>query len=495
MGRNWWISRAISGENRSAPGRAAGGRPPASALRPRSIRVRYTLVVGALFLVILTAVGSLIVLAIRQNIAADISKNMRLTIVDWASEIRPGHIPPPKPTARAKYLQLVNSRGQVVESNMAASGIPPLTTLRPPHDDRLQDVTVCPAWSEGRCLLVTALRFDAGSTRTLFDSEPHYIYAGAMQPPALAMRYLEAGIGAAVLFASATAAWSTWMVVGRTLHPVQAISEMMREATESDLSLRVPTPPGNDEIAQFARTANMYLDRLEKAVKGQRRFVSLASHELRSPVAAQRIQLEEALRYPDEVDASTALKRTLHSAERLEAIIDDLLAYTRVKNAYPAVHQPLDLADLVKEEVAELPCGGIPIRLRVACRPTVLGSRVQLCRVLNNLLANARRHARSRVDVTVEQVGGQAVVSVQDDGAGIAPENRERVFEAFVRLREGQLLDPGGSGLGLPISRETCQAHGGSLVVEDSPAGARFVVRLPVAGPTAGHEAAAGAGD
>jgi signal transduction histidine kinase len=268
-------------------------------------------------------------------------------------------------------------------------------------------------------------------------------------------------------------------VVGRTLHPVRAISGKMREATENDLSLRVPAPPGDDEIAQFARTANLYLDRLEKAVKAQRRFVSLTSHELRSPVAAQRIQLEEALQYPDEVDACAALRRTLHSTERLEAIIDDLLAYTRVKDACPTAYQPIDLTDLVEDEVAGLPRGDAPIRLRAACRPTVQGSRVQLGRVLNNLLANARRHARSRVDVTVEQVDGQAVVSVQDDGTGIVPEDRERVFEAFVRLREGQRLDPGGSGLGLAISRETCQAHGGSLTVEDSPVGARFVLRLP----------------
>lgn len=456
---------------------------------PSSIRVRYTLVVGALFLVIFTAVGALIVLGVRHNVAEDLSEDMRLTILDWTSTIRPGHIPPPKPTARTAYLQLVNSRGQVVASNAAAARKPPLTMVRPPPDSRVQDVTVCPPWSGGKCILVTALRFDAEATRMLFDNEPHYMYAGTVQPPALAMRYLEAGIGAAVLLASATAAWSTWMVVGRTLHPVRVISGKMREAAENDLSLRVPEPPGDDEIAQFARTANIYLDRLEKAVKAQRRFVSLASHELRSPVAAQRIQLEEALQYPDEVDACAALGRTLHSTERLEAIIDDLLAYTRVKDACPTAYQPIELTDLVADEVAALPRGDTPIRLRAACHPTVLGSRVQLARVLNNLLANARRHARTRVDVTVEQMDGQAMVSVQDDGAGIAPEDRERVFEAFVRLREGQRLDPGGSGLGLAISRETCQAHGGSLTVEDCPAGARFVLRLPAAGPVPGPAA------
>ncbi|MFB4281801.1 sensor histidine kinase [Nonomuraea sp. MTCD27] len=462
---------------------------------PRSIRVRYALAVGALFLMVLTAVGALISLKIRTSVAEEIAEDLRLAIVDWTSEMRPGYIPPPRPSIRARYLQLVDSRGRVVAANPAAADKPPLTMVHPPPGDRLQDVTMCPSWARGGCILVTALRFDAGAARLLFNSQPHYIYAGAEEPPALAMHYLEAGITTAILFASATAAWSTWVVVGRTLQPVRAISTKMREAAETDLSLRVPTPPGNDEIAEFAHTSNIYLDRLEKAVKAQRRFASLASHELRSPVAAQHIQLEEALLYPDEVDTRAALQRTLRSTERLEAIIDDLLAYTRVKNACPTAYQPLDLADLVEEEVAGLPSGGTRIRLQVTARPTVLCSRVQLGRVLTNLLANARRHARSHIEVTVEEVAGQAVVSVQDDGAGIAPEDRERVFDAFVRLREGQRLDPGGSGLGLAISRETALAHGGSLTVEDSPVGARFVLRLPARDLPAGQEAGDRSGD
>ncbi|MEV5889570.1 sensor histidine kinase [Nonomuraea fuscirosea] len=455
-----------------------------------SIRLRYTIVVGVLFLMILSVVGALVSFGVRNAVAADLTEDMRLTIVDWATEMRPGHIPSPRPTARAKYLQLVDSKGRVVASNAAAAGKPPLSTARPSPSDRLQDGTACPPWESGRCLLITVLRLDDGAASSLFGGEPHYVYAGTTEPPALAMRYLEAGIVAAILFASATAAWSTWVVVGRTLQPVQAISTKMRAAAESDLNLRVPAPPGNDEIAEFARTSNIYLDRLEKAVKAQRRFASMASHELRSPVSALRIQLEEALLYPEDMDPRTALQRTLRSTERLEAIIDDLLAYTRVKGALPAAYEPLDLAELVEFEVAALPGDDAEIRLRVVERPTVLGSRIQLGRVLTNLLANARRHARSRIDVSVEQVGGQAVVSVHDDGMGIAPEDRERVFDPFVRLGEAQRLDPGGTGLGLAISRETCQAHGGSLTVADCPAGARFVLCLPMLGPVPEHEPA-----
>ncbi|MEV4019778.1 HAMP domain-containing sensor histidine kinase [Nonomuraea angiospora] len=461
-------------------------------LRPGSIQWRYTLTVGVLFLIVLSVVGALVDIGIRSRIAADIVHDTRLAIVDWTAEMRPGHIPPPKPSVRADYLQLVNSAGQVVAASAAAAGKPPLTTLRPPHRDRMQDATACTL--EDRCMLVTALRLDERVARLFWNGEPHYIYAGTVEPPALAMHYLEVGIGAAVLIASTMAAWATWVVVGRTLRPVRAITSRMREATAGDLSLRVPTPPGHDEIAQLAHTSNTYLERLQQAVTAQRRFARMASHELRSPVAALHVQMEEALTYPDQSDARTTMQKALHATERLQAIIDELLAYTRVKDARPSAYQPLDLAALVREEIAIF-SGGTPIRLHATCHPTVRGTQVQLASVVNNLLTNARRHAHSRVDVTVQRVDGQAVVTVQDDGDGIAPEDRERVFETFVRLREGQRLDPGGSGLGLAISRETSTAHGGSLTIEDCPKGARFVLRLPVVGQVAEKTPQNGPGD
>ncbi|MFF4625446.1 sensor histidine kinase [Nonomuraea jabiensis] len=445
---------------------------------PRSIQWRYTLTVGVLFLIVLAAVGALVDLGIRSRVTADIVRDMRLAIVDWAAEMRPGHIPSPKPNPRADYLQLVDSAGQVVAASAAAAGKPPLTALRPPHHDRMQDITACLV---NKCLSVTALRLDDRVTRLFWNGEPHYIYAGKVRPPGLAMHYLEVGIGAAVLVASMMAAWATWVVVGRTLRPVREITSRMREATAGDLSLRVPTPPGDDEIAQLARTSNAHLERLQEAVTAQRRFACMASHELRSPVAALHLQMEEALTYPDESDAPTTMRRALRTTERLQAIIDELLAYTRVTNTRPSAYRPLDLAALVREEVAAFSYG-TPIRLDATCHPTVRGAQVQLAGVVNNLLANARRHAHSCVEVTVERVDGQAVVTVQDDGAGIAPEDRERVFETFVRLREGRRLDPGGSGLGLAISRETSKAHGGSLTIENCPKGARFVLRLPVSG-------------
>ncbi|GAA4571640.1 sensor histidine kinase [Planotetraspora kaengkrachanensis] len=433
---------------------------------------------GSLFLIVLTLVGAFVDGWIRSKIDGDVFRDTRHATFAWADAMRPGYVPPTESIGHVDYVQLIDDQGRVVASNAAAAGKPPLTTVRPPPDDRILNLIEYPSWDD-RSLLVTAMRLSPQASYLVWNGRPHYVYVGVEEPPGLAKHYLEIGIGVAVLFASAIATWATWVVVGRTLRPVKAISERMRVATASDLSLRVPTPPGDDEIAQLARNSNQYLERLEEAVTAQRRFASVASHELRSPVAALHAQLDEALTYPQEVDPHETMQTALRTTERFQAIIDDLLAYTRVKETRTSAAEPLDLSVLLQEETAALP-SGTPVRLDATCHPTVLGSRVQLAGVLRNLLTNAQRHAASRVDVTAECTGEQAVVTVQDDGAGIAPEDRERVFEPFVRLEEGRRLDPGGGGLGLALSLETVNAHGGSLTIEDSPRGARFVFRLPV---------------
>ncbi|MFJ2031690.1 sensor histidine kinase [Streptosporangium sp. NPDC087985] len=299
------------------------------------------------------------------------------------------------------------------------------------------------------------------------------IHGGSHQ---IAMAWIAGGI----LLATVIVAYGTWCLVGRTLRPLQAIQKKL-DMTVSDLSLRrLPQPPGDSEIARLARSSNKLFERLEEVMTSQRRFTSMVSHELRSPVAALRTQIEEALTYPDEVDAHETLRTALRTTERFQGIIDELLAYTRVKNTGTAPPEPLALTTLVREEVAGRRSRGTPVRLRATDELTVFGTRLAVTGVLNNLLTNARRHANSRVDVTVERAGDQAVVTVQDDGDGIAPEDRERVFEPFVRLADGRRRDPGGSGLGLAFCRETAKANNGTLTIEDSPRGARFVLRLPL---------------
>lgn len=453
--------------------------------RPRSIRGRFTLTVGLLSLITLAVIGGGSHFVIHKTIEAQVFSATQRAAFDWLASMQPGRIPQPAgrpqsdPYDQVHFLQLVDTGGRVVAANDAAAGKPPLTTIRPPAHDRIQYVNECPA--EGECVLVTAVRPTPQMTSLLWNGEPHYVYAGAKEPRILAGYYLKAWIAALVLLASAVVAWITWMVVGRTLRPVAAIREKVIEASAGDEILRLPEPPGDDEIARLARASNRFLDQLDELMADQRRFISLVTHELRSPVAALRAQIEEALTYPDEVDPRETLRTALHSTERFQQIIDELLAYTRITRGRTSAPEPVNLTALVRSEIdARSRARGTPIRFQATDDLIVLGTRLHLLGVLSNLLANAQRHAHSRIDVILERRGDQAVLIVQDDGDGIAPEDRERVFEPFVRLAEGLRLDPGGSGLGLAICRKAAEAHNGSLTIEDSPRGARFVLRLPL---------------
>ncbi|MBP2706673.1 HAMP domain-containing histidine kinase [Microbispora sp. RL4-1S] len=216
------------------------------------------------------------------------------------------------------------------------------------------------------------------------------------------------------------------------------------------------------------------LHRLER----QRRFAAMASHELRRPIAGLRLCLEEALLYPD-VDRRDAITEALSLTGRLEAITNDVLLLARMGHIGGVEsREPVDLGDLVTRE-ASADAGGVPVMVNVDADVVVRASRIQMVRLVANLLSNARRHADAAVTVGVGRDGDQAVVTVTDDGPGIAPADRERVFERFTRLADGRRRDHGGTGLGLAICRDIVRAHDGSLRIEDSPRGARFVLRIP----------------
>jgi signal transduction histidine kinase len=438
--------------------------------RLRSIQARYTTTATALLLIVLIAVGTSLDLATRYKIQDDIFFNAQRVAGARAATLRYGALPrliPDSPDAR--FIQLVDAHGRVLGSSREAWGKPPMSTLRPPSDDRLQKQTKCSP--HAGCVMLMADRVTPAPDSPI-------IYAGVPQPGVLRGHRLEGFIGAGALVLLLLGAWMTWYVVGRMLRPVAAIRARMSEISVSDLSLRVPMPPGEDEIVQLARTANQTLARLEGAVEQQRQFASTASHELRTPITSLNLHLEEALRYPDEVDPREAIRSALSATGRLGAIVDDLLLLARLRAADPAPQELIYLGTLVREEAAQF--RGTPVHVHAASDVRVRGSRIQLIRVLSNLLSNAERHAETGVEIFVESADGQATVTVVDDGVGIEPADRERVFERFTRLDDGRLRDSGGSGLGLAISRDIANAHNGTLRIEDSPRGARFVLRLPL---------------
>ena len=273
------------------------------------------------------------------------------------------------------------------------------------------------------------------------------------------------------------AALVAWFALQRALRSVEAIRQELSGVSGSRLDRRVPVPPSRDEIARLASTTNEALDRLQRAHDQQERFVADASHELRSPLASLRTGLEVALAHSDRADWPAVAERSLLDVQRLQRITADLLQLAVENEAPPA--DVVDLADVVAEQVAERSLGAGPVVRSVVDGPAVVrGELVQLERLLRNLLDNAVRHAASTVTVSLS-VGADVVLEVVDDGPGIPAGDRERVFDRFVRLDDARDRDVGGSGLGLTLARDIAVRHGGSLRVEDSDTGARFVARLP----------------
>lgn len=290
----------------------------------------------------------------------------------------------------------------------------------------------------------------------------------------------------------------TQIAAGRALRPVESIRRRLEEITASSLDQRVLAPDADqdDEIARLARTTNATLDRLEHASVLQRQFVADAAHELRSPLAGLRAQLESASRRPQGVDWSSVVKDATTDVVRLQALADDLLLLARLDttdtSAPAAAAAAVDLTALAEDLVREyrhLPSAeSLELTLRhhaatgdLAAPAVVPGNALQLERLLRNLLDNACRHAAAAVTLRLitDDATDTVVIDISDDGPGIPRAERDRVFERFVRLDGARARATGGTGLGLPIAREIALRHGGTLIITDHAPGTTLRTRLP----------------
>ncbi|MGR6924401.1 sensor histidine kinase [[Actinomadura] parvosata] len=208
-----------------------------------------------------------------------------------------------------------------------------------------------------------------------------------------------------------------------------------------------------------------------------KRLTADASHELRTPLAALRAQVEDARSNIDQIDLPDLLDHVLRDIDRLQAVICDLLLLAGARSHLPEEREPVDLTELAR---AAASARGESVVLRLRHHVRIMAVRTHIVRVLEDLLDNAQRHAEHAVHLQIRSNGRMVEVSVEDDGPGIAPADRERVFEPFFRLDAARDRHSGGSGLGLAIARDIALAHGGTLTVEDCGlGGARFVLRLP----------------
>ena len=285
--------------------------------------------------------------------------------------------------------------------------------------------------------------------------------------------------GAPIIVGVAAAA-SYWLV-RRSLQSVDAIRCRVAEISTSDLAERVPVPASRDSISALAVTMNEMLARIEAGHRVQQRFVSDASHELRSPLATIISGLEAAEAHPELLDAELAIDTLLPEAHRMQTLIEDLLLLARAdEQSLVLRREQVALGDLAEVEAAR--ARRVPGRtIHTDIAPVGLtGDPAAVSRVIRNLVDNAVRHAKSRIDIGVGSRDDTAIFTVADDGPGIAPAERDRVFGRFVRLDSDRARSGGGTGLGLAIVAEVVAAHGGTVSIDDRPGGGTtMIVAIP----------------
>lgn len=285
--------------------------------------------------------------------------------------------------------------------------------------------------------------------------------------------------GAPIIIAVAAAA--SYRLVRRSLQSVDAIRSRVAEISTSDLAERVPVPDRRDEIAALAVTMNEMLSRIEAGHRAQQRFVGDASHELRSPLATIISGLEVAEAHPELLNAELAVNTLLPEAQRMRMLIDDLLLLARADEHSLVLRKEETALDGLAEAEAARVRRETDRTVHTDIRPARLnGDPAALSRMIRNLVDNAVRHANSQIAIKVSSRNGTATLTISDDGPGIAPAERTRVFERFVRLDSDRSRSGGGTGLGLAIVSEVVAAHRGSITIDDRPGGGtKMIVTLP----------------
>lgn len=446
---------------------------------PGSVRMSTAGAATAVVALALAVGGVLLVGALRASLRSGVDASARLQVQAVATLAEGGRLSATFPATGgdADFVQVTDAAGKVVAASDNVANEPPLVGFRPPGTTVwVRSVRGLPINDQGQ--------FRVAGRQVAGPGGPLVVYAGvALGPAQRSVRVVIAGLGVGLPLLVLLVGVTAWWLAGRALRPVEAVrAEVADIAGQEDLDRRVPEPAGADELARLARTMNAMLDRLQAAARRQRRFVADASHELRSPVASARTQLEVDLAHPDTADWAATAGGVLADLGRVERLIGDLLALARFDApALSGRPADLDLGALVLEEVERARLSArVAIETTGQRALTVRGDAEGLRRAVTNLLDNASRHATRRVTVSLIEEGDAFELTVADDGAGIAPGDRERVFERFTRLDEARDRDAGGAGLGLSIVRATAAAHGGTVRVEDAHPGARFVLRLPI---------------
>lgn len=447
--------------------------PPGATRRRWSLRARLTVLTSGLLCVALV-VGAVVLSTVlsRSRVAAldDVVRDRAVTVAGLVAGDRvPDALPVAEP---GEIAQVLDADGRVVATSPTASRTLPVL----PADvlAGLREAAGGPAPlvlgtqdsaydAQARAAVLVVPGDDGGPGEVVVATVPVAEVEGLVR----ALRLSLAGVVPVltVLFAAAI-----WVALGRALRPVERLRSAAAQVARAGGPGSLPEPGTDDEIGALARTLNEMLDRLEVAAGRQRAFVADAAHELRTPLAALGATLDVARAHPDAYARDELVADLAAETRRMQVLVDDLLLLARL-GSRPVPGTPVDLGAVAREAAALAAAGRDPDRdvaVEVHGAGTARGDAAALGRVVRNLVDNALRHATGAVRVEV----ADGSVAVVDDGPGIAADDRERVFERFVRLDDARARPGGGSGLGLAIARELAREHGGDVRLGDRTDGA-----------------------
>ncbi len=450
------------------------------------LRIRLTVIFAVGLAAVLAGLGLFVYTSVGRDLMAAVDLGLRGRVQALAGQIEARGSSPTVSTgplidADEAFAQVVDARGRVIQASAALSSssfLPPTT---------FESI-------EGPTFFVRTIpRVDVDPLRLLVapvttSSEKVFLLAGATlgdRREALHRLVVALSLGGPAVLVLMSGA--CWLIVGGALRPVERMRQEADTVSATEPERRLPVPGTGDELARLGTTLNSMLDRLQRALERERRFVDDASHELRTPLSVLKTELDLALargRSPEELEA--AVRNASEETDRLVRLAEDLLVLARMeKDRMPVERRDISMPELVEEIVRahaqRAQQAGVRIDVEVE-RDTVPLDPVRVRQAVENLLDNALRHAGRGgvIALRTRRIGNAVRISVDDSGPGFPPDLLERAFDPFTSSATGgdNNGSRSGAGLGLAIVRAVAEAHGGTAAAENLPAGGARVTLL-----------------
>jgi heavy metal sensor kinase len=452
------------------------------------IRVRLTVFYACLLSAIIAALGTFLVVQLTSHLQSTVDRHVRESALHiaraYAAEGSEDFLDASRTALPADGLaQIVDRSGRVLHSFGTFAGDVPIVGVRetPALSGHARLITVHVGGNEAGYRASASPVRRLGNDRVLIVAES--LADAHENVEHIVLVLLLAGPAALLI-----TALGGWGLARHALRPVERMTSQAQEIGINRLQERIAVPPVMDEVGNLAVTLNAMLDRLEQGVRSKHQLIADASHDLRTPLAVMRAELDVSLRANHlGTDARDVLESTREEVDRMTRTVDNLLTLAQVdEGRLELLTAPLDLK-------AAIEAAARPLRTLAAAKGVVLDVGGESCEVradpqrleqaLTNLIENAIKftHSGGRVRVTAWRGGREVGITVADNGPGMPATARSQVFERFYRADPARGRDAGGSGLGLAICREVAVAHGGRVWVDSEEGkGSEFSLALPL---------------